>query len=86
MIYIRVLATNNAEASRALRPNISMLHAWVADRNGNALFTPPYGEGFYGAMAASGKPCNEQERVREIRQQCGWDVKVMEPLGIQRAK
>jgi len=37
---------------RALTPDIAFLHGWVSDRNGNALFTPPYGEGFYGAMAS----------------------------------
>jgi len=37
---------------KALFPDVALLHGWVADRNGNALFTPPYGEGFYGAMAS----------------------------------
>jgi len=37
---------------KPLYPDIAFLHGWVADRNGNALFTPPYGEGFYGAMAS----------------------------------
>ncbi len=37
---------------KALIPDISLLHGWVADRSGNALFTPPYGEGFYGALAS----------------------------------
>ena len=37
----------------ALKPDIALLHGWVADRSGNALFTPPYGEGFYGALAST---------------------------------
>jgi acyl CoA:acetate/3-ketoacid CoA transferase alpha subunit/acyl CoA:acetate/3-ketoacid CoA transferase beta subunit len=34
------------------RPDVSIYHAWAADRHGNAIFTPPYSENLWGAMAA----------------------------------
>src|SRR5690606_5405175 len=34
------------------RPDISFVHAWAADRAGNALLFPPYGENVYGPLAA----------------------------------
>jgi len=36
----------------ALYPDISIYHAAATDVYGNALFTPPYGENLWGAMAA----------------------------------
>lgn len=35
-----------------LVPDIAFLHAPTGDAAGNVVFTPPYGEGFYGALAA----------------------------------
>jgi acyl CoA:acetate/3-ketoacid CoA transferase alpha subunit/acyl CoA:acetate/3-ketoacid CoA transferase beta subunit len=37
---------------RAYNPDITFLHAWAADKNGNALCFPPYQENIYGALAA----------------------------------
>ncbi|MFQ5895037.1 MAG: CoA-transferase [Nitrospinota bacterium] len=39
-------------AVRALQADLSFFHAAAADRSGNALFAPPYGEGFWGALGA----------------------------------
>jgi acyl CoA:acetate/3-ketoacid CoA transferase alpha subunit/acyl CoA:acetate/3-ketoacid CoA transferase beta subunit len=37
---------------RAYHPDITFLHAWAADKNGNALCFPPYQDNIYGALAA----------------------------------
>lgn len=37
---------------KAYRPDISFVHAWAADKAGNALVFPPYGENVYGALSA----------------------------------
>lgn len=37
---------------RALVPDVSLLHAWAADRAGNTILAPPMNENLYGAMAA----------------------------------
>lgn len=37
---------------RAITPDITFLHAPLGDALGNVAFGPPYGEGFYGALAA----------------------------------
>ena len=37
----------------ALVPDVSFVHAWAADRSGNAVLAPPFGENVYGALAAS---------------------------------
>jgi acyl CoA:acetate/3-ketoacid CoA transferase alpha subunit/acyl CoA:acetate/3-ketoacid CoA transferase beta subunit len=37
---------------RAYNPDVTFLHAWAADKNGNALCFPPYQENIYGALAA----------------------------------
>jgi acyl CoA:acetate/3-ketoacid CoA transferase alpha subunit/acyl CoA:acetate/3-ketoacid CoA transferase beta subunit len=37
---------------RALRPDIVLVHGLVADREGNVILAPPYGEGAWGALAA----------------------------------
>ena len=39
-------------AVRPLVPDLSFVHAAAADRAGNVLLTPPYGEGTWGALAA----------------------------------
>ena len=39
---------------KAYRPDISFVHAWAADRAGNAVVFPPYGENVYGALSARG--------------------------------
>lgn len=38
--------------ARALVPDLSLLHAWVADRAGNTILAPPLNENVYAAMAA----------------------------------
>jgi len=37
---------------RAYQPDVSFVHAWAADRSGNAVCFPPYQENVYGALAA----------------------------------
>jgi len=37
---------------RALRPDLTVLHAWAADPSGNVLMLPPYAEGVWAAYAA----------------------------------
>ncbi len=37
---------------KAINPDISIYHAFVADKSGHAIFTPPYAEDFYGAYAS----------------------------------
>jgi acyl CoA:acetate/3-ketoacid CoA transferase alpha subunit/acyl CoA:acetate/3-ketoacid CoA transferase beta subunit len=37
---------------KSYRPDISFVHAWAADRAGNAIVYPPYGENVYGPLAA----------------------------------
>lgn len=37
---------------KALLPDITFLHAPLGDAQGNLAFSPPYGEGFHGALAA----------------------------------
>jgi len=37
---------------RALKPDISIIHGFVSDEEGNVLITPPYATSLYGAMAA----------------------------------
>lgn len=36
----------------AYHPDVSFVHAWAADRSGNAVCFPPYQENIYGALAA----------------------------------
>src|SRR3990172_8734886 len=38
--------------AKALVPDVSLLHAWAADRAGNTILAPPMNENLYGAMAA----------------------------------
>ena len=53
-----VEVTDPANAGRrlalvqALSPDITLLHAPLGDAQGNVAFSPPFGEGFYGALAA----------------------------------
>lgn len=37
---------------RALRPDLTLLHAWAADAAGNVLLTPPYAENVHASFAA----------------------------------
>jgi acyl CoA:acetate/3-ketoacid CoA transferase alpha subunit/acyl CoA:acetate/3-ketoacid CoA transferase beta subunit len=37
---------------RAMSPDVTFLHAPLGDAHGNVAFSPPYGEGFYSALAA----------------------------------
>ncbi len=37
---------------KSYRPDICLVHAWAADRAGNAIVYPPYGENVYGPLAA----------------------------------
>lgn len=48
---------------RALRPDITFLHAPLGDEDGNVAFAPPHGEGFYGALSAQRGAIVTVERV-----------------------
>lgn len=48
---------------RALRPDVALVHAWAADRDGNALFTTPLAGNVYGALAARTGVLLSVERV-----------------------
>jgi acyl CoA:acetate/3-ketoacid CoA transferase beta subunit len=37
---------------KPLHPDIAIIHGWAADRCGNAIILPPYGEDIWGAMAS----------------------------------
>jgi len=37
---------------KALRPDLSLVHGWVADAAGNVLFSPPLSENLWGALGA----------------------------------
>lgn len=43
---------NEIGVVKAMNPDISIYHAFAADRSGHAIFTPPYAEEFYGAYAS----------------------------------
>lgn len=48
---------------KALRPDISLAHAWAADPDGNALFTLPLAGNVYGALAAREGVILSAERI-----------------------
>lgn len=48
---------------KALRPDISLTHAWAADPNGNAVFTLPLAGNLYGALAAREGVLLSAERI-----------------------
>lgn len=48
---------------RAITPDIAFLHAPLGDAQGNVVFSPPYGEGFYGALAARAGVIVTVERI-----------------------
>lgn len=50
-------------AVRALVPDITFVHALAADRQGNLLLSPPFGEGEIGAFAASRGVVATAERI-----------------------
>src|SRR5450759_1040310 len=45
-------ASRSQGVVRAYAPDVSLVHAWAADRAGNAVCFPPYQENIYGALAA----------------------------------
>lgn len=48
---------------RSLVPDICLVHAWMADEQGNAVIFPPYGGNVYGALAAKEGVILSVERV-----------------------
>ena len=48
---------------KALTPDITIIHGWMADEQGNAVFLPPYGENLYGAMASKGGTVLTVEKI-----------------------
>ncbi len=37
---------------KPLQPDVTIIHGWMADQEGNAIFLPPLAENLYGAMAS----------------------------------
>jgi acyl CoA:acetate/3-ketoacid CoA transferase alpha subunit/acyl CoA:acetate/3-ketoacid CoA transferase beta subunit len=60
---LRVDAGGTIGLVRALRPDISLAHAWAADPDGNALFTLPLAGNVYGALAARDGVILSAERI-----------------------
>lgn len=48
---------------KALVPDITFVHAPLGDSQGNLAFSPPYGEGFHGALAARSGVIATVERI-----------------------
>jgi acyl CoA:acetate/3-ketoacid CoA transferase beta subunit/acyl CoA:acetate/3-ketoacid CoA transferase alpha subunit len=48
---------------QAIVPDITFLHAPLADAQGNVAFSPPFGEGFYGALGARAGAIVTVERI-----------------------
>lgn len=48
---------------KALRPDVSLAHAWAADEDGNALFTLPLAGHVFGALAAKEGAIVSAERI-----------------------
>ena len=50
---------------RALRPDLTLIHAWAADKAGNVLLTPPYAENVHSLVAAKEGALVTVEKVVE---------------------
>jgi acyl CoA:acetate/3-ketoacid CoA transferase alpha subunit/acyl CoA:acetate/3-ketoacid CoA transferase beta subunit len=50
---------------RALRPDLTLIHAWAADKAGNVLLAPPYAENVHAVFAAKEGALVTVERVVE---------------------
>jgi len=63
---------------KALKPDISIVHAWCADRAGNLLLTPPYGENVFGSLAAKEGVVATVERLvsTDFIRKHAWLVKI----------
>jgi len=48
---------------KALVPDLSVVHACAADEYGNTIITPPYGDGYYGAMSSRKATIVTVERI-----------------------
>jgi acyl CoA:acetate/3-ketoacid CoA transferase alpha subunit/acyl CoA:acetate/3-ketoacid CoA transferase beta subunit len=48
---------------KALRPDVSLVHGWVADPAGNVLFSPPLAENLWGALAAKNGAIVSVEKI-----------------------
>jgi len=48
---------------KALVPDFAVVHAWAADEYGNTIITPPYGDGYYGAMSSRKATIVTAERI-----------------------
>lgn len=55
--------TRKVALMKALNPDIAIIHGWAADRCGNTIFLPPYGENFWGAWASKGGVLVTVERI-----------------------
>lgn len=48
---------------KALRPDLSLVHGWVADPAGNVLFSPPLSEDLWGALGSRGGAVVSVEKI-----------------------
>ena len=48
---------------KALRPDLSIVHAWCADRSGNAIIVPPLGDSNFALHASKGGVILSAERI-----------------------
>lgn len=55
--------TSKLTVVRPITPDVTFLHAPLGDAHGNVVFSPPFGEGFYGALAAKQGVIVTVERV-----------------------
>jgi acyl CoA:acetate/3-ketoacid CoA transferase alpha subunit/acyl CoA:acetate/3-ketoacid CoA transferase beta subunit len=54
---------NRAALVKALKPDLSIAHAWCADRSGNAIVVPPLGDSNFGFYASKGGVLLSVEKI-----------------------
>jgi acyl CoA:acetate/3-ketoacid CoA transferase alpha subunit/acyl CoA:acetate/3-ketoacid CoA transferase beta subunit len=48
---------------KSLNPDISVIHGWVADMDGNVILSAPYGDDIWGALSSTGGVIATVERI-----------------------
>ena len=63
---------------KSIRPDLSIAHAWCADRSGNAIIVPPLGDGNFAFYASTGGVLLSAEKIvsTEYIRQHAWMTKV----------
>jgi acyl CoA:acetate/3-ketoacid CoA transferase alpha subunit/acyl CoA:acetate/3-ketoacid CoA transferase beta subunit len=54
---------NKAALVQAIKPDLSIAHAWCADRSGNAILVPPLGDSNFGLYASKGGVLLSVEKI-----------------------